>query len=466
MAMSGKVLIVDDVSTNRIVFKVKLAAAGYDPLLAVDGASCLKIAVAERPDLILLDLMLPDMSGIEVLSRLRADPLTRRIPVIMFSAGRDGAARMAALQAGADDFLTKPIDDQTLLARLRSFMRARGAMAALSDRDAALGLLGMSEPQGLFERPGVIALVTARPETALHLRHDLSDQTTDRIVILGPDQALQDRRSDAGELPDVYVIEADMDAPNAGLRMMSELRSRSGSRHAAFCILNRAQDSASAAIAFDLGANDQVDPSMNPPELALRLRTLLRRKREDDRMRASVQDGLRMAMIDPLTGLHNRRYGVAQLGVISERSAQDGAPFAVMVADLDRFKTVNDTWGHAAGDAVLIEVAARLSANLRVADLIARIGGEEFLIALPDTALGEARRVAERLCHAIEEQPIVLANGARLTVTISIGLALSNDPCEAAATDRVSQLVNCADQALLASKSAGRNMVTTSRNAA
>ncbi len=464
--MSGKVLIVDDVSTNRIVFKVKLAAAGYEPILAPNGESCLKTAVLERPDLILLDLMLPDMSGIEVLSRLRADPITSRIPVIMFSAGRDGVARLAALRAGADDFLTKPIDDQTLMARLRGFMRAGSAMAALSDRDAEISLLGMSEPRGLFERPGVIALVMARPETAVHLRHDLSAQTTDKVVILGPDQALQDSRSGTGEAPDVYLIEADIDAPFAGLRMMSELRSRAGSRNAAFCILNRLQDAASAAIAFDLGANDLVDPNINPNELALRLRTLLRRKREDDRLRASVQDGLRLAMIDPLTGLHNRRVGIAQLRVIAEHSALDGSPFSVMVADLDRFKLINDTWGHAAGDAVLVEVAARLSANLRETDLISRIGGEEFLIALPGTFLTEARQVAERLRDAIEEQPFVLGNGAKVSVTISIGLAISDELRASSATDRVAELVNCADQALLMSKSAGRNIVTTSRNAA
>lgn len=464
--MSGRVLIVDDVSTNRIVFKVKLAAAGYVPVLAADGESCLRLAVTERPDLILLDLMLPDLSGIEVLSRLRADPLTRRIPVIMFSASRDGAARMAALQAGADDFLTKPIDDQTLLARLRSFMRADNTMAPLSDRDTTIGLLGMAEPQGIFERPGVVALVMGRREAAVQLRHDLAAHTRDRMVILGPDQVFQDTHLPDEDAPDIYLIEADLDAAGSGLRVMSELRSRAGSRHAAFCVLNRAEDAASAAIAFDLGANDQVGPDMNVRELALRLRTLLRRKREDDRLRASVQDGLRLAMLDPLTGLCNRRYGLAQLGVIAERSAQDGVPFAVMVADLDRFKTVNDTWGHPAGDAVLVEVGARLTAHLRSADLIARIGGEEFLVALPGTAMAEARQVADRLCHAIESQPFVLGNGAALSLTISIGLALSSDVCAISPADRVTGLINCADQALLASKAAGRNMVTTCRNAA
>ncbi|MGL6209000.1 MAG: diguanylate cyclase, partial [Paracoccaceae bacterium] len=447
--MVGKILIVDDVSTNRIVFKVKLAAAGYAPLLAQDGASCIALAVRERPDMILLDLMLPDMSGIDVLAHLRADPVTRRIPVIMFSAGRDEGARLAALKAGADDFLTKPIDDQTLLARLRSFMRAGQSIDGLAWHKDRLELLGMAEAPAQFDVPGLVAIVTARPETAVLLRQALSACSSDHFTAMTEEQVFRDPRADCGEMPDVYLIEADLDHKGAGLRLMSELRSRSGSRDAAFCILNRQLQSDHAAIAFDLGANDLVDAAMQPDELALRLHTLLRRKRDEDRLRASVQDGLRLAMIDPLTGLHNRRYGVAQLAAIAERATVDGTDYAVMVADLDRFKSVNDKWGHAAGDAVLVEVARRLAANLRASDLLARIGGEEFLIALPAIALPEARVVAERLCKAIEEVPIVLSNGARLTVTISIGLAISDLALQVITADPVTQLVDRADRALL-----------------
>ena len=461
--MAGRILIVDDVSTNRIVLKVKLSAAGYDVIGAADGAGCLALAATRLPDLILLDLMLPDMSGIEILSRLRANPVTRQIPVIMFSAGRDASARLDALEAGADDFLSKPIDDETLLARLRSFMRAGQAVAGPGQ---GFGLIGMADPQATFERPGVVALVTARPETGMHLKRALQRNCTDRIVTVQPDQALRDDGPEAAEVPDVYLIEADLGAPAAGLRLMSCLRSHARSRHAAFCLLNPVQNPANAAIAFDLGADDQVDAQMPASELALRLRILLRRKRHEDRLRASVQDGLRMALIDPLTGLHNRRYGIAQLATIAERAAAEASTFAVMVADLDRFKSVNDRWGHAAGDAVLIEVAARLAANLRASDLIARIGGEEFLIALPATGAAEAQVVAERLCRAIEEQPVTLTSGARLSVTISIGLAMSSEPPVQRSGEPVSLLVECADRALMASKSSGRNMVTISHDAA
>jgi two-component system cell cycle response regulator len=181
-------------------------------------------------------------------------------------------------------------------------------------------------------------------------------------------------------------------------------------------------------------------------------------------MRASVQDGLRMAVFDPLTGLHNRRYGTAQLNAIADRARAEENEFAVMVVDIDRFKTVNDRWGHAAGDTVLVEVAGRLAANLRATDLLARIGGEEFLIALPNTILGEAQVAAERLCRAIESAPIILSDGTQVRITISIGMttggAAPSDPIS------VSDLVAQADRALMHSKTHGRNQVTIVRHAA
>ena len=178
--MDGRILIVDDVATNRIVFKVKLGAACYRPSLAADGESCLRMARDEPPDLILLDLMLPDMTGIEVLRRLRADAATCDIPVVMFSASPDPAARIAAFKAGADEFLTKPIDDQILLARLRGLLRAREPLQAQGG--AAAGVLGLAEPAAAFEGPGVIAIVTSRAETAMHWRKDLMATLTDRVV--------------------------------------------------------------------------------------------------------------------------------------------------------------------------------------------------------------------------------------------------------------------------------------------
>ncbi len=462
--MIGKILIVDDVSTNRIVFKVKLTAAGYNTVMAGDGATCLRLALTELPDLVLLDLNLPDMSGIDVLARLKESPLTRRIPVVMFSSEHDPAQRLAALQAGAADFLGRPIDDETLLARLRGLLRAREVVGGFSSHEGELGLFGMADAATAFEVPGHVALVFNRAEAAMRLRKQLASFSHDRLTVLAPEDLYSNH--DTQVSPDVYLIDADIGATGGGLRVMSELLSRSSSRNAAFCIFNQSGPSQVPAMAFDLGAGDLVDSSVNAPEIAVRLHALVQRKREADRLRASVQDGLRLAMIDPLTGLHNRRYGIAQLNAIASRARQDNTEFAVMVVDLDRFKTVNDRWGHAAGDAVLVEVAARLSVNLRSSDLLARIGGEEFLIALPATTRDAATIVAKRLCEATECTPVVLEDGTRINVTISIGMTVGGGDDPEAGGHGVADIVDQADRALMKSKSGGRNMVTILHRAA
>ena len=182
--------------------------------------------------------------------------------------------------------------------------------------------------------------------------------------------------------------------------------------------------------------------------MALRIRRQLDRKAQADRLRATVEDGLKLAMTDPLTGLFNRRYALPHLSRIAARALAENRPFAVMVLDIDRFKLVNDQYGHAAGDTVLREVALRVKDNLRSVDLVARFGGEEFLVAMPDTDLTSARLAAERLRAVVENTPVTLPNGTgQVQVTLSIGVAIGGLPDVEKET--VERLVDCADQALL-----------------
>ena len=460
--MNGRILIVDDVATNRIVYRARLAAACYEPMLAATGAECLTMARSERPDLILLDLNLPDISGTDVLRELRATPQTRDIRVIVLTAAQDSQSRLAAFSAGADDVVAKPASEPMLLARVRNLLR--GMADAEYATATRLPEIGFAEPATGFEGPATIGLIASRAEDAQRWRQDLQGQSRDRVVTLSRSEALAELKPGAlKNVPDVFIIH-DAVSGSGGLRLLSELKSHGSTRHSAVCLVGRLQPDDTSAIAFDLGADDVVDPDISGRELALRVHSMLRRKRQGDRQRASVHDNLRLAMIDPLTGLHNRRYAMPGLARIAAEAKREGSAFAVMIVDLDKFKLVNDCFGHSAGDQVLVQVANRLTTNLRLTDLLARIGGEEFLAVLPRTPLPEARQVAERLCEAIEEIPIRLPSGQMLTVTVSIGVAVSNP--NTTELETVDALVEQADLALLESKTSGRNQVTFRQSAA
>jgi two-component system, cell cycle response regulator len=455
--MSARILIVDDVAANRIIQQARLAAAFYEPVLAADGAACLAIAREERPDLVLLDLGLPDIPGLEVLRRLRREPACRDIPVIAL-AGPRAEERLAAFAAGADDVMTRPANERLLLARVRNLLRLK----AESDFPAhdALAISALAEGPAAFEPQGTIALVAAQSAPAESLREALAGQLRDRLVVLSRREALAEIAAGQGRdsLPEVFILQDDGRTPSTTLRLLTELKSHQATRHAAVCVIGPAGEGDEAAMAFDLGADDAVGPGITAEELALRTRGLLRRKRHADRQRLRMQDGLRLAMRDPLTGLYNRRFAAPQLSSVALCAQQEGSPFAVMVMDLDRFKLVNDLYGHTAGDQVLVEVARRLTLNLRETDVLARIGGEEFLAILPRSGMATARRVAERLCQAMEDEPIRLASGEELRVTVSIGVAVAGAGGETSYA--VEGLVEQADLALLESKGAGRNQVT------
>lgn len=460
--MAGRILIADDVATNRIVLKVKLTAACYEVLQASGGVEALARARVDAPDLILLDQRMSDLDGVAVCKRLKDDPETARIPIIIITAQNDNACKIAALRAGADDFMTKPLDDLALLARVRSLLRARDTVEELRLRDNTSRALGFAEAASSFTPPATIAMIAATPVTSMAWKAGLGKSTHDKVLVIPKEHALA--QIAAEKAPDVFVIACDLAKPDEGLRLMSELRSRPETRHSAVLMVIPKRATSKSATALDLGANDLIFEGFDPEEMALRVKTQIRCKNQADRLRETMRDGLRLAVIDPLTNLYNRRYAMPHLARIAERANATGRPFAVMVLDLDRFKSVNDTYGHAAGDAVLQEVANRIKNNLRGVDMVARIGGEEFLVVMPDTQLDEARLAAERLCQVIDGHPIDLsANKGSVQVSMSIGVAMGGQTSDART---VEQLIEGADKALYLSKSDGRNQVTFCRSAA
>lgn len=435
--MTRHLLVIDVSHANRTALKRRLATGCYTTSFVASAEAALIDARQTRPDVILIDM--PNAANL--LLHLCRDLRLRDIPLLVLSDEQD---RLSLIRAGATDVLTRPVDESVLLARLRAMLRHRA-------QNEEHHTTGLAEEGVGFEMPASIAFVTDRTDATARLRTDLAPYLSDRMLRMTREDALIGQT-----VPDLFVIEAGLGGSAAGLRLMSELRARAETRNVPVCILDPDQDPHAVAMAWDLGADEVVPAGIGAPELALRLSILLRMKRRQDRRRASVAQGLRMAMVDPLTGLHNRRYAMPRLETMAH------GDLAVLQIDLDWFKSVNDRFGHAAGDAVLRTVATRLTEGLRSCDLAARIGGEEFLIALPDTQLAQAIAMADQLCQRMALTPVVLPNGGVVDVTISIGLAtrrrLGNEP--------IADTLDRADRALLQSKRDGRNRVTVASSPA
>lgn len=481
--MSGKILIVDDIATNRIVLRVKLSSAFYDVRQAASVAAALAAIRADRPDLVIVSTRLPGDRGdmaegagalhLTALIRARGDDL----PLLALGPPLPDALRARFLAADVDDVLEKPIDDHLLQARLRSLTRARDALQDLHLPDAARPVAGFAETALPPDLPARVILAAPTRATILPWRPLLEQRMPHRLTF--HDHATLLPACGAGDVAEAIVLVIPVTAPQAGLRLLSELHAHPRARRMAMLVVFAGPAPAPLIChALDLGAQAVMGDGVDFAEIGLRLRTLLRRKRLADLRHASVQTGLRAAMTDPLTGLYNRRYALPQLERLLAQARAEARPLAVMVADLDHFKRINDSHGHAAGDAVLTEVGARLRDGLRSGDLLARIGGEEFLIALPDCPRPMARDRARALCARIGATPFALPDReAPVHVTISIGVAMqgwrsgrrASPGTESDADDwtgAVAALLLDADRALYGAKAEGRNTVTIGRPAA
>lgn len=465
--MQGTILIIDGVATNRIMLKVQLSSAYYHVVQA-EGLGGLDMLLRRvRPDLVITAMSLPDGDALAVKRMLLADDALAQTPVIAIAPQNDRKAQLDALRAGIEDVLSAPVDDMILQARIRRQLRARGSTEELELRSDASGAFGFAESQAGFvgAKPDMVAnvaLVTRDAATGALWRNRLKDRLPHCLRWHAIDD-IHGLMNDPA--PDAIVVDLDTARPGAGLRLLADLKSRAGTRHAAIVVIARHRDSQQAADALDRGADDLLLGGFCAEELAVRLNAQLAQKARSDRLRDSLRNGLQAAFLDPMTGLHNRRYALPKLADIARQAARNGRGFAVMVADLDHFKQINDRYGHPAGDAVLIEVARRMRAQLRPADMIARVGGEEFLIAMPDVDRADAVLAADRLCRQIDGRPFDAGpDGIPIRVTTSIGIAIA--PPGSGEIAAVNALIGQADRALYAAKGAGRNQVTLFRAAA
>ena len=452
--MSARVLIVDDLFPNVKLLETKLALEYFNTVSAMNGPDAIAICERGLCDVVLLDVMMPGMDGFEVCRYLKSNPVTAHLPVIMVTALDQPADRLKGLEAGADDFLTKPVDDVALFARVRSLVRLKAVTdellgRALASREAGLGdpLARATAETGLDAE---ILLVEDRAGAADRMAAALGQH---HRVSVEPDPQRALMRAVEGTF-DCILVSLDLEGSD-GLRLCSQLRSLERTRTVPLVMLGEAHERERIVRGLDFGVHDYLLRPVDRNELNARVRTQVRRKRFSEVLRGAVQASLQLAVTDGLTGLHNRRYLDSHLGVLFAEASLRQRPVAALILDIDRFKTINDTYGHEAGDEVLRTFAERIRLHTRTVDIVARYGGEEVVIILPDVGLAEAQVIAERIRSRIEALPFAVQRATRsVPVTVSIGVAARQSD-DAAAGDMMKR----ADLALYRAKNCGRNRV-------
>ncbi len=452
--MTARILVVDDVLANVKLMEARLSAEYFDVVTALSGGEALAACERGECDIVLLDVMMPDMDGFEVCRRLTASPSTHHLPVIMVTALDQISDRVKGLEAGADDFLTKPVSDLALVARVRSLVRLKMMTDELRMRAVTSKEIGIEHParEAIADagKGGRLLVVDDRKASYERMQAMLADE---HHVEVEPDPSGALFRVAEGGY-DIVVVSLGLENFD-GLRLCSQVRSLERTRNVPILAVAEPEDSARLMRGLEIGINDYLMRPIDKNELLARVRTQIRKKRYTERLRDNVQMSIEAAITDTLTTLHNRRYMESHLGTLVEQAAARGKPLTVLVLDIDFFKVVNDTHGHDAGDDVLREFAVRLKKSIRGIDLACRYGGEEFVVVMPDTDMAVATMVAERLRRRIAAEPFAICKGqSSVQVTISIGLAALGQP-----DDTATNVLKRADQALYRAKRDGRNRV-------
>ncbi len=455
--MSARVLIVDDLLPNVKLLEAKLSSEYYEVASAFSGAETLEKVKHFMPDIILLDVMMPGLDGFETCRRLKNDPETAHIPVVMVTALSDIQDRIHGLEVGADDFITKPINDVHLFARVKSLVRLKQMMDELRTRDetgSQLGLERENEAAMSFtaDVKGHILIVDDDIVESKNIAETLN-KAGNNVQICQPAEAID---VSAQHIHDLIIVSTQL-ADHDGLRLCSQIRSNEKSRHIPILILVDEDERLPLVKGLEMGVNDYLITPIESNELLARTRTQLRQKRYHDALRTSYQERLSLAIVDSLTKLYNRRYLDAHLQNIVERSMEKSRDLSVMTLDVDHFKNINDApgFGHNIGDEVLRQISERILNNVRSTDLSTRPGGEEFVVVMPGTDIKKAAEIAERIRFNIASVPFKISvPPGEINSTISIGISsLRKDK------DNAEALLKRSDEALYKAKSEGRNKV-------
>ncbi|CAM2010772.1 diguanylate cyclase [Acanthopleuribacter pedis] len=428
------ILAIDDSRTARKVLFRELNSAGYHLFFISDGTSAHKVAAVLNPSVVVTDLLMPGMDGYELCSQLAASSDTAHIPVVVITSLDSNELLREGFTAGIKEFFQKPWPNQQLVRfidRLIVEMKYRRSETALVLEDS----------------PTIRRLVA-------HYLNKLGFSVVEFSLGVELVKYLQ------GEHSVVDLMVLDWELPDwDGLDLVSTIRTKKEFAFTPILMLTGRNKESDIASALRAGADDYVTKPFKFEELAARIQAQMRIKRLIDELHEKNKLLEELALTDSLTGLYNRRHFDNQMEFFWAHHERAQHRFSLMLIDVDHFKSINDTYGHATGDEVLTILADLLKEICRKGDLVARFGGEEFAMILPETGQDEAWIVGERLRLAVQEYSFAVS-GKTIAMTVSVGV-VDSDRGE---IHKFEDMIHLADNTLYKAKAAGRNSALVYRN--
>ncbi len=447
MPDDGIVLVVDDEKTIVNIMEAYLSKAGYKVMKAYNGEDALRMVSEFNPDIILLDIMMPGINGYEVTRRLKENKITNIIPVILVTGLDSVDDKVKGLDAGADDFITKPVNKIELLARVKSLIKLK----RLQEEFAESARLSNASPPDIIKdsnfQENIVLIADGNKIAAKHLK-DVLDSAGYECIAAGSGE---DAFNSLGtKIPDVVLLDTTL-PDSDGIELLKRFRENPATEDISIILISNDGGTETKVKGLEKGADDYLVRPVNQTEMLARIKASLRRSRARQRLKLQAEVFFKQSITDSLTGLYNSRY----LADIMQRQIKlfkrHKRSFSVMMLDIDYFKGINDTFGHVTGDGVLQEFGKVLKENIRGSDIVSRYGGEEFVVLLSNTNIEGAGILAERIRSRVEGYMFPGIGNRKITVSIGIS--------EVGSEDDASAIMKKVDDALYMAKKNGRNIV-------
>ncbi len=455
--MTALILVVDDIPANVKLLEAKLTSEYYNVITARDGFEALEQAKKHKPDLVLLDVMMPKMDGFTTCKHMKEDPEISHIPVVMVTALSEVSDRVKGLESGADDFITKPIRDAALFARVKSLIRIKVLLDELRLREkTGLQMGALDANQNIFtsDVSGAQVLVVNDDMVQTRIIRETLEKMFRVTIIHSAEEAKNYVAAHAADI-DLMIVSTQLSETD-GLRLAVQLKNNEEMRHVPTVMLVDEEETDLMLKGLELGVNDYLINPIDINELTARIKTQIRRKKYQDALKNSYRTSVSMAITDQLTGLYNRHYLDMHMKNMVQQARENQKPLSLLIMDMDHFKHVNDTYGHDVGDEVLKQLAEVIMGSIRSADTAARLGGEEFVLLMPETEASAAYDVADRMRAKIEAYEFKVSHEVGIIhKTLSIGMST----LKLVGEDSAQELVKRADKSLYEAKTGGRNRV-------